>query len=98
MGDDDFVLSRIGEELKRKGLYQSHIARSLGMTNAWISKILNGKRRLSVDVLLKIADILEVDPASLLPESKHKKLMNFEEYIRAVIRDEIIKYNEKGEE
>jgi len=65
------------------------------MSTGWMSKIMNGDIRLSVPMLLQIAEKLMVAPASLLPVMDVQALegaepMTFENYCRKIVT-EIVK-------
>ena len=86
------VLRRIKHAMKEKGVKQTHVARALGLTFGGFSKIMKGNSRLTVTTLLQIAEVLGVEPASLLPEhpdSKHGPAPTFEDYVRRIVRNEI---------
>jgi transcriptional regulator with XRE-family HTH domain len=51
---------------KAAGLTQTELAKRIGVDQAFISKYENGDRRLDVLEFLKIADALNVDPASIM--------------------------------
>jgi transcriptional regulator with XRE-family HTH domain len=59
------VLVRIRE---RAGLKQSDVAARLGLPPSYLSKIENGTRRLDVIELVRIAEAMDVDPASIVRE------------------------------
>lgn len=51
---------------KMKGLTQERVAVEAGITSEYISRIENGKENPTVEVLFKIARVLEVDLIELL--------------------------------
>jgi transcriptional regulator with XRE-family HTH domain len=51
---------------KKAGLTQTELAKRIGVDQAFISKYENGDRRLDVLEFLKIAEALNVDPASIV--------------------------------
>jgi transcriptional regulator with XRE-family HTH domain len=51
---------------KTAGLTQTELAKRIGVDQAFISKYENGDRRLDVLEFLKIAEALNVDPASIM--------------------------------
>lgn len=83
-----------GKTLKnnKKGWKRKNLVEALGKSDAWLSKIMDKKRGLSIQTLFDIARALEIDPVSLLPEIKNPKLkISFEEYIREIVQEEIEK-------
>jgi len=88
---DSRVLLKIKEAIKAKGWKPVRLAREFGYSDAWISNIMKGKRSLDVNTLIKIAEILDIDPASLLPGTNPEKKPAFDEYIRNIVREEIEK-------
>lgn len=112
MPNIDDILRLIDVELKRRGWFRTDLAEALGRSDAWLSKIMNKKRGISIQALLDIANALNVDPASLLPGENPAELPTFEEYLKSIIdehtkdetrkifKEEIEKYfkNKKGED
>lgn len=95
--DINEVFRLIDIEISKKGWNRRKLAQALNKTESWLSNIMNEKRGLSVPILLEIAKVLGVDPASLLPgRTKSELKISFEEYLRHIIRDEFKKIN-KGE-
>jgi len=85
---DPRIIERIDAVLKAKGWKPVHLARSLGYSPGWSSYLMNGKRSLDVKMLIKIAEKLEVDPSSLLPDASGKEApKSFEEYIESIIME-----------
>lgn len=71
------------------------------MSTGWLSKVMNGDIRLSVPMLLKIAEMLMVAPASLLPiiEGQNKEgaePMTFDDYCRKIVKEEVKQEIEKA--
>lgn len=87
----DEVFDKIRESLKQKGFTQKKLAERLGVSEPTVSRIMSKKRGLSVEMLIEIAEILEIDPASLVPDSHPEKRPDFEEYIRQIVQEEIEK-------
>lgn len=53
---------------------------------------MTGRTKLTIDLIYDIAEKLEIDPASLLPErTDSEPKISFEEYIRRIIKDEFEK-------
>ena len=92
MSELDQVLGRIREAMKVRGVDMTTLAQRLGKSTAWVSRILNKKRGMSIQVCLDIARVLEIDPASLFKDANNgaaKK--SFEEYVREIVKDEMKK-------
>lgn len=58
--------AKLKELRKNKGLYQRHLAAAMDVDTAFISKIENEEKRISVDHILKLSKVLEADYAELL--------------------------------
>jgi transcriptional regulator with XRE-family HTH domain len=84
---DSRVLQKIKEALKAKGWKPVKLAREFGYSDAWISNIMKGKRSLDINTLIKIAEILHVEPSSLLPHANPEPKPEFEDYIRSIVRE-----------
>jgi len=85
------VLLKIKESLKAKGLKPVQLARKLNYSDSWASYLMRGQRSLTINQLIKIAEILDIDPASLLPGTNPQQKPAFDEYIRNIVREEIEK-------
>ena len=70
MIDKDLILTQFGEKLKKartsKGLSQEALALSLDFDRTYISLLERGKRNPSLITINKIANLLEVEPSSLV--------------------------------
>lgn len=92
--EKDFI-DKLKGVLEKRGMKPVHLARRLGLSDGWISNIMRyrrGSRALTIKLLYDIAEKLDVDPASLLPDVKNPKTkIDFEEWIRSIIKDEIDK-------
>ena len=96
MKNYEAVLRLIDLELEKRGWNQSRLAKEMGMSDSWVSRVLGGDIELSVPMLLKIAETLMVAPASLLPiielqGMEAAKPMTFEEYCRKIVQEEVEK-------
>lgn len=96
MNSYEAVLRFIELAVENRGWNQSRLAKEIGMSDSWVSRVLGGDIELSVPMLLKIAEMLMVAPASLLPviELQNKegaKPMTFEEYCRKIVQEEVEK-------
>ncbi len=63
--------SRIRQRRKELSLKQSELAEMLDISNNHISSIENGRERPSLEILLRICDILKVTPDYLLLGNMH---------------------------
>lgn len=82
----DAIIRRIKEELVKRDWSQKILAQRIGQREDWLSRRMTQGTILSVPELLKIADTLEIDPASLLTDETEPKRETFQEYCRGVIR------------
>lgn len=87
----DEVFDKIREALKQKGFTQKKLAERLGVSEPTVSRVMAKKRGLSVEMLIEIAEILEIDPASLVPGINPEKRPALDEYIRQIVQEEIEK-------
>jgi transcriptional regulator with XRE-family HTH domain len=62
------VRDNIEKVRKAKGLTKTFVGKQVGLTCQGYRHITTGSVRLSVDYLLKIADVLDVPPAVLLSD------------------------------
>ena len=79
-----------------RGRSQAWLAKEVGMSDAWVSRVLSGDIEVSVKQLLDISEALAVAPASLLPivpinTSDGGRAITFEEFCREMVRQEIAK-------
>ena len=81
------VLRLIYRELIDQGYTQSWLAEKLGYTEGWMSQIFNGDIPLTVDMLVEISKVLNVEPGRLVFSIAHPEL-SFEEFMRKVAREE----------
>lgn len=87
--DQGDILDRIKKVMREKGIKQTFVAKSLGLTDGGLSKIMKGGTHLTVETLLQIAKVLDVDPTSLIPSSESGRPgQSFEDYVRSIIQDE----------
>lgn len=85
---DSRILERIENALKAKGWKPVHLGRALGFSDTWAHNLMKGKRGLNVNMLIKIAEKLDINPASLLPNiSGEGAPKSFEEYIESIMMD-----------
>ncbi len=60
------MIPRLKEVMKEKGVKQNDLAERLGVSSQYISGVVTGRLTVSLKRLYEIAEILEVDPVSLL--------------------------------
>ncbi|MBA7668223.1 hypothetical protein ES703_76332 [subsurface metagenome] len=82
-------------EKKKKSNSNPHnegqLAGTLNISRSWFSRMMN-EEKLKVTHLLKIAEILGIDPASLLPETDDPKSRgSLDEYIWSAIKEKLDK-------
>ena len=95
---DSRVLNKIKKILEEKGIKPVQLARKLGYSNTWSSLLMSGDRGLTVNQLIRIAEILNIEPASLLPKAQ-KNPATLEEFViktiegpvRKIVQEEIEK-------
>jgi len=84
----DFIRNRIKSEVKKAGFTYESFARLFNRTEGWFSNIVNKHRGISVEILLEIAEKLNINPHSLLPEASGEEApQSFEEYIESKTMD-----------
>ena len=62
--------NRLAEMLKNKGMKQKDLADALSVSEVTVSRWLSGERKLSMETVKKIADVLETTPAYLMSENE----------------------------
>ena len=62
-----FITTRIKDEIKRKGMEQQEFARKIGMNPQFFNHKIMGRRRMSIEELLRIAEGLEIDVRDFFP-------------------------------
>jgi len=65
-------MNRIKEVLESKGIMQKWLAEQLGKSYNMVNSYVQNRRQQSIDVLYKIAEILDVDVKDLLVSNKVK--------------------------
>ena len=63
-------MNRIKEVLQEKGIKQTWLAEKLGKSFNMVNDYCNNKRQPSLEILFKVAELLNVDVKSLLQEKK----------------------------
>lgn len=63
-------MNRIKEVLQEKGIKQTWLAEKLGKSFNMVNDYCNNKRQPSLEILFKVAELLDVDVKSLLKEKK----------------------------
>ena len=79
-GDFDFetaerICQRIQNVAKSKGITMKDLSAKTGISDSYLSRVLNGQRRLSSDHLTKLSHALEV-PIPALKKSKKSKFIS----------------------
>lgn len=79
---DRRVLIKIHEIFKTTKWDAAKLGRALGYTSQHGGNLMQGKRGISINLLIRIAEILNIPAASLLPGFKEEKNpANLDEYI-----------------
>lgn len=74
MGVREYFVERLKEALKEKDLTQSELARRTGISIAYISQLLQGKKTPTIKVVAKIAEALNL-PSSYFIEKTDVKIL-----------------------
>lgn len=73
---ESVILAEVRRHRTEKGISQQQLAEKIGISQQAYMKVENGRTKLTVPVLLKIADVLEMDLAELFrPETKEVALI-----------------------
>jgi transcriptional regulator with XRE-family HTH domain len=88
------VLKLLKDALKDRGIKPAHLAKALGISKSWMSKIMKGNATLTVPMLMEIAKKIGVDAGSLIP-SKNPRPISFEQYFKILFDKN---FAEKSEE
>lgn len=59
-------MNRIKEVLEERGLKQKWLAEKIGMTTVMVNLYSNNRRQPKLSTLIRISEVLEVDPSNLL--------------------------------
>lgn len=62
-----FITTRIKDEITRMGMTQQDFAKKIGMNPQFFNHKIMGRRRMSIEELVRIAEGLEIDVRDLLP-------------------------------
>jgi transcriptional regulator with XRE-family HTH domain len=90
--DQGDIIRLIEAAMREKNFNKAKLARALNKSRGWASQLMKNQINISVQTLLEIAKVLNVNPPSLLPGSNPEPPgLSFEEYIRRICKDEIIK-------
>ncbi len=79
-------LKNVKGELKKKGLTYESFARLFKHGPSWIGLKMTGDREFSVRLLFEIAEILNINPSSLLPGGNPAPKLELEDYIIQVAK------------
>ena len=92
MFDKEDVIRLIEAAMRDRDFNKAKLARALNKSRGWASQLMKNQINISVQTLLEIAEVLNINASSLLPGSNPKPSgLSFEEYIRQICKDEIIK-------
>lgn len=67
--ESKIIAGRVRDAMKDKKVSQHALARQLGVTQTTVYRRLNGEVAFSIDMLVKIADILETPLSELLKDN-----------------------------
>lgn len=62
------LIERLKAARAQSGLTQIDVAKKLGTTQSFVSKVENGERRLDVVEMLRLADLYKIDTNNLLKD------------------------------
>jgi transcriptional regulator with XRE-family HTH domain len=97
--EQEDVIRLIEAAMRNRDFNKAKLARALNKSRGWASQLMKNQINISVQTLLEIAKVLKVQPSSLLPGSNPKpSALSFEEYIRQICKDELIKILESDKE
>jgi transcriptional regulator with XRE-family HTH domain len=82
------VGKRIQEIRKVRGMSQDDLGDKLGVTRSFISKLENGKKKISLEHVENIAKILHIEPTDLLVD-KTELLKNYDDLV--ILREKFTK-------
>lgn len=92
------VRQLINMELEKKRKSKSspsnegQLADALNISRSWLSRMMN-EEKLKITHLLKIAEVLGINPASLLSETHDPEpRLSLDEHVRFVVKRELDKY------
>jgi len=86
---DARVVKKLRKILDERNIKQSTLAKALNYEPSWGSHLMTGKRGLTVNQLIKIAEFLDIHPCELLPDIGKKPDINLDEYISFVVKREL---------
>ena len=93
----DTIFQLIDTEISKKGWKRGDLARALNKTEPWLSNIMNKKRKLTVQALLDIANVLGINPCSLLPGNNPTPKPDLEDFVWDIIKKRLDKYLDERE-
>ena len=83
MGDDDVkrfyedVGRRVRAAREKAGLTQGQLATRIGLTRSSIANLEAGRQKILLHALYGLSDVLDLDPAVLLPDRKRAQGLDF---------------------
>lgn len=83
----DLVLKKIKTKRNEKGFSQEFVAQQMNISQSYYTSLENGKRKLTVVNLIKIAEILESNPIAFFNQEEN----NLKEKLKKEIIDELSK-------
>lgn len=90
------VIDKIKRELKKQKFTYESFAKLFGKTEGWFSHIMTGRTKLTVKLLYDIAEKLNIESASLLPNiEEERNPKTFDEYIWHSIKGKLDEYIDK---
>ena len=72
---------QIGHKIKTKrrkmGITQADLSRKISISPSYLNLIESGKRKVNVDLLLKLADVLNIEISDISKKNRHKSVSKF---------------------
>jgi len=81
-----YVIGRIKELRTQKSISQLDLSAKAGLSQSFLASLEKGKKKPSVETLLKIASALEVSPKSFFPENDEKPKDEIKDAIISLVR------------
>ncbi len=81
-----YVIGRIKELRTQKSLSQLDLSTKAGLSQSFLASLEKGKKKPSVETLLRIASALEVSPKSFFPENEEKPKDEIKDAIISLVR------------
>ena len=84
-----FIGDRIRQGIKLSGKNQKEVANNIGVTEAWLSGIINGHQNPSLDVIEKLSTLLDQPVAFFFPAYSLKGISAEDKALATSIYDDI---------